>query len=86
MSVQFLDVVLLVENSGHVVVFKLVVRRFPGYVIAVSQIQREIDHPLLAIEVLFLLRQFSQFSILTWLAKLRTPWRGKTHTHVRARA
>lgn len=61
-SVQLLDVVLLIEHRGHIVVFQLVVRRFARYVITVAQIERKIDHALLTIEI-FLLSQHDRSSI-----------------------
>ena len=57
MPIQLLDVVLLVENGGHVVVLDLLVGRLARYVIAVAQIQRKVDYALLAVEVLFLSQQ-----------------------------
>lgn len=39
MAVQLLDVILLIEHGGHVVIFQLVVRGLARYMIAVPQIQ-----------------------------------------------
>jgi len=63
MSVQLLDVILLIEHRGHIVVLQLVVRRLAGYVIAVAQIKREIDHTLLTVEI-FLLSQHATIGLV----------------------
>lgn len=39
MSVELLDVILLIEHSRHIVVLNFLVGRIAGYVIAVSQVQ-----------------------------------------------
>jgi len=76
MSIQLFDVILLIEHRGHIVVLQLVVRRLAGYVIAVAQIKREINHALLTVEI-FLLSQHATIDlVITSLAQVQR-WRAR---------
>lgn len=57
MSIEFLNVIFLVQNGCHVVVFYLLVRRLARYVITVTKVQREVYDALLTIEVFLLIQR-----------------------------
>ena len=51
MSIQLLDVVLLIEHSGHAAV---VGDRLGVRILVAAEVEREIDHALLAVQIFLL--------------------------------
>lgn len=60
MSIEFLDVVLLIEHGRHAAGLDGIGRIVLHAATARSEVQREVDHSLLAIQIFFLLRKASQ--------------------------